>query len=83
MVIQFRGKSITGGGGKEQTLRKARASGILGRRPRMSDSKEDSEDEARLEKLYSELTGASEACARNVFMFVCCNDAESERSHGH
>jgi hypothetical protein len=44
----------------------------------MPDLKEDSEDESKLERLYSQLTGASEACARSVFMFVCCDDAERE-----
>ncbi len=39
----------------------------------MPDSKKESENELRL-------TGASEACARSVFMFVCCNDAERENS---
>lgn len=46
----------------------------------MPDSKEESENELKLEQLYSDLTGASEACARSVFMFVCCNDAEREDS---
>jgi hypothetical protein len=36
------------------------------------------EDETDSEHLYSELTGASEACARSVFMFVCSEDAENE-----
>jgi hypothetical protein len=45
---------------------------------RMRQLKNEQEDEPRLELLYSELTGASEACARSVFMFVCWSDAESE-----
>jgi hypothetical protein len=45
---------------------------------RMRDLNNEREDEPRLESLYSELTGASEACARSVFMFVCSPDAESE-----
>jgi hypothetical protein len=44
----------------------------------MRHLKNEQEDEPRLEMLYSELTGASEACARSVFMFVCWSDAESE-----
>jgi hypothetical protein len=45
---------------------------------RMRQLKNEQEDEPRLELLYSELTGASEACARSVFMFVCWSDAECE-----
>jgi hypothetical protein len=45
---------------------------------RMRHSNNEKEDEPRLESLYSELTGASEACARSVFMFVCWSDAECE-----
>lgn len=44
----------------------------------MRDLAQQREDETESEHLYSELTGASEACARSVFMFVCCDDAESE-----
>jgi hypothetical protein len=33
--------------------------------------------EASLERLYMELTGASESAARNVFMHVCCEDVEN------
>jgi hypothetical protein len=44
----------------------------------MPQLKNEQEDEPRLETLYSELTGASEACARSVFMFVCWSDAECE-----
>ena len=44
----------------------------------MRHLKKEQEDEPRLELLYSELTGASEACARSVFMFVCWSDAECE-----
>jgi hypothetical protein len=44
----------------------------------MRQLKNEQEDEPRLELLYSELTGASEACARSVFMFVCWSDAECE-----
>jgi hypothetical protein len=45
---------------------------------RMRQLKNEQEDEPRLESLYSELTGASEACAGSVFMFVCWSDAECE-----
>ena len=45
---------------------------------RMRQLKNEQEDEPRLEMLYSELTGASEACARSVFMFVWWSDAECE-----
>ncbi len=45
---------------------------------RMRQLKNEQEDEPRLELLYSELTGASEACARSVFMFVCWSDAECQ-----
>ncbi len=34
-------------------------------------------DEQRLVKLYAEVTGASESCARSVFMFVCPEDRNS------
>jgi hypothetical protein len=44
----------------------------------MRQLENENEDEPRLESLYSELTGASEACARSVFMFVCWSDAECE-----
>lgn len=44
----------------------------------MQDLNKLREEEPALERLYSELTGASEACARSVFMFVCCLDAENE-----
>jgi len=44
----------------------------------MRDLAKQREDETELERLYSELTGASEACARSVFMFVCSKDAENE-----
>jgi hypothetical protein len=33
--------------------------------------------EESLERLYMELTGASESAARNVFMHVCCEDVEN------
>jgi hypothetical protein len=46
---------------------------------RMRQLKNEQEDEPRLESLYSELTGACEACARSVFMFVCWSDAECEK----
>jgi hypothetical protein len=46
-----------------------------GRRSCMRQSNNEAEVESRLETLYS---GASEACARSVFMFVCSDDAESE-----
>jgi hypothetical protein len=44
----------------------------------MRDLAKQRQDETDLEHLYSELTGASEACARSVFMFVCSDDAECE-----
>jgi hypothetical protein len=46
----------------------------------MRQLKNEQDDEPRLELLYSELTGASEACARSVFMFVCWSDAECEKA---
>ena len=38
--------------------------------------------EAALERLYMELTGASESAARGVFTLVCCEDVENECSAG-
>ncbi len=36
-------------------------------------------DESALVKLYMDLTGTSEACARGVYMFVCSEDDEKKQ----
>lgn len=40
-------------------------------------------DEASLVKLYMDLTGSSEGCARSVYMFVCAEeDRQTHKANG-